>query len=251
MIKNLLFSIFLLLLSLPIIGQPIEEVAVVAEQMPYFMGCADLDNETSEKRNCSNQTLIDFISRNIQYPQAARDQGIEGTVLVKFVINHYGLIEYSEVLRDIGGDCGKEALRIVELMPEWEPARNNGKAVSISLNLPITFSLQNKETQLTSEYQIQWGTLRGGKISKDDLKNHISKKLLVRNKLGEEVDISTLTFVFQRKRSVHQETSTGRINKKMEKLIKKVKKGGTFIIMASIQNEGGLVEIEREFSVVE
>jgi len=249
MFKSLHSFTTLLLLSFASVAQPTEKVATIAEQMPYFMGCTDLENGTSEKRNCSNQNLIDFINRNVQYPQAARDHGIEGTVLVKFIVNHYGMVEYSEVLRDIGGDCGKEALRLVELMPEWEPALDEGKPVSISLNLPVTFSLQNAKALVANRYQIQWGTLRGDKTSKEELKNHITKKLYVRDEMGEEVDISTLTFFFQRKRSVLEETSTGRINKKMEKLIKKVKKGGTFVIVALVQREGEMYEIEREFEV--
>jgi TonB family protein len=239
----------MILLTVTSIAQPTDEVNIIAEQMPYFMGCPDLENGTAEKRKCSNKNLIDFINSNVQYPQFARDQGIEGTVFVKFVVNHYGIVESSEVLRDIGGDCGKEGLRLVELMPEWEPALNEGKPVSVSLSLPVTFSLQNANALVANKYQIQWGTLRGNKTSKEELKNYLTKKLHVRDEMGEEVDISTLTFIFQRKRVFLEENSTGRINKKMEKLIKRVKKGGTFVIVASIQREGEIYEIEREFEV--
>lgn len=249
MFKILPLFITMVLLSTFTVAQPTGEETTIAEQMPYFMGCTDLENGTSEKRNCSNQNLIDFINRNVQYPQAARDQGIEGTVLVKFVVNHHGIIEYSEVLREIGGDCGKEALRIVALMPKWEPALDEGKPVSVSLNLPVTFSLQNANSLVASKYQIQWGTLRGDKTSKEELKNYLTKKLYVRDEMGEEVSISNLTFIFQRKRAFYEERSTGKITKKMEKLIKKVKKGGTFVIVALIQREGEMYEIEREFEV--
>jgi len=250
MIKTLHSFLTLFLLSTISMAQPVDAISTIAEQMPYFMGCTDLENGTSEKRQCSNQNLIDFINRNVQYPQTARDKGIEGTVLVKFVVNHYGMVESSEVLRDIGGDCGKEALRIVELMPEWEPALNTEGPISVSLNLPVTFSLQNEKALVVNKYQIQWGTLRGDQITKEELKEHITKKLYVRDEMGEEVDISTLTFAFERKRTFLEATSTGRINKKMEKLIKKVKKGGTFIVVAAIQKEGEIYEIEREFEVL-
>jgi len=241
----------MVLLSVVSMAQPANDILTIAEQMPYFKGCIDLENGTSEKRICSNNTLVEFIGRNIQYPKLAREQGIEGTVLVKFVVNQYGKIESSTVLRDIGGNCGKEALRILELMPEWEPAMNDGAAVSVSLNLPVTFALKNADALVTNKYQIQWGTLRGAQISREELKNHIPKKLFVRDEMGEEVDISSLSFIFQKKRAFHEATSTGRITKKMEKLIKKVKKGGTFVILASIQREGKIYEIEREFAVVE
>lgn len=251
MIKKLYFFPFILFLAFAVKAQPSDGVNLVAEQMPYFMGCLDLDNGTAEKRNCSNKNLIGFISRNIQYPQAASDQGIEGTVLLRFLVNSSGKIMDPVVLRDIGGDCGKEALRILALMPDWEPALNNGEAVAISLNLPVTFSLQNADALVANKYQIQWGTLRDKKITKEELKNHVPKKLVVRDEMGDEVDISTLTFIFQRKRAYHEASSTGRVNKKMEKLLKKVKKGGTFIIVAAIQKKGEVYEIEREFEVVE
>jgi TonB family protein len=230
-------------------AQPVDNALV--EQMPYFMGCEDLENGTAEKRQCSNTNLIEFISSNIQYPDAAREQGIEGTVLLTFLVNAEGRIEKAEVLRDIGGDCGKEALRIVALMPKWEPALQDGKAMAISLNLPVTFSLQNANQQVIGKYQIQWGNLSGKRISKEELKNLVAKKLIIRDELGKEISINNLTFIFQRKRTVLQETSTGKITNKMERLIKKIKKGGTFIIIASIQKNGEVYDIEREFEVVE
>ena len=58
--------------------------------MPYFEGCEDLDNGTSEKRNCSNNRLIQYVSNVIQYPEKAKSEGIEGTVLVRFVVDENG-----------------------------------------------------------------------------------------------------------------------------------------------------------------
>ncbi|MFK7809649.1 MAG: energy transducer TonB [Saprospiraceae bacterium] len=251
MIRKLPIIITILLQAIFGMAQPDESIRTIAEQMPYFMGCTDLENGTAKKRNCSNQNLIEFISRNIQYPQAALDQGIEGTVLINFIINAAGEMESTEVLRDIGGDCGKEALRIMELMPDWEPALDSGEPVAVRLNLPVTFSLQNAENQLASKYQIQWGTLREKQITKEELKRHISKKVFIRDEFGEEVDITNLTFVYQKKRAFHEATSTGRINKRMEKVIKKVKKGGSFFVIATIQKKGEIFEIEREYLVVE
>lgn len=244
-------NIALLLFALPylIIAQTSGESLLIAEQMPYFKGCGAYQDGTAEKRKCSNTSLINFISENIQYPETAKSDGIEGTVFLSFVVNKNGQIEYQEVLHDIGGGCGKEALRILALMPDWEPAVNEGENVNVKLNLPVTFSLNNEDNEITSNYQIHWGALKGKVASKDILEKSLNAKLLVRNEFGNDVDISSLSFVFQRNKTVLEATSTGKINSDLSKIVKKVKRGGTFTIVATILVNGAFIEIERHFKV--
>ena len=140
-------------------------------------------------------------------------------MVIKFVVDASGAIESSEVLRDIGGNCGAEALRIVGLMPEWEPGISNGKPVSVSLNLPVTFSLANADYLVKNKYQIQWGTLREKRITREQIKEQLGKKLYVRDELGNEVSLLNLSFIFQKKRTYLEEKSTGKVTRKMEKLV--------------------------------
>ncbi len=246
---QLFFITIFLLFSAYLVAQPSDDIATTAEQMPYFEGCQNLENGTEDKRNCSNEKLIAFISDNVTYPEEALQSGVEGTVLVQFVVNTRGKIENPTILRDIGGACGKEAIRMVRLMPDWEPALDQGQPVAVRLNLPVTFSLNDANYQLASKYQIQWGNLSGKRTSREELKSHLLKKLFVRDEYGDEVSISSLTFAYHKNRYYTEQTSTGKITSKMARLIKKVKKGGTFTIIATVLREGSIVEVERDFEV--
>lgn len=87
------------------------------------------------------EALQRFIEENMQYPTMAAEQGIGGTVYVTCIIDTNGDITDAHIIRDIGGGCGEEALRIVKLMPRWSPAKNGGHAVRTLFNLPIFFDI--------------------------------------------------------------------------------------------------------------
>ena len=104
-----------------------EEVFMVIEEDPEFPGGTD--------------SLIAFIQRNLHYPDEAKLNKIEGKVFVTFTIEADGSVSNIKVLRDIGGGCGAEAVRVVKMMPKWKPGRQRGKAVRTQFNLPILFVL--------------------------------------------------------------------------------------------------------------
>ena len=85
------------------------------------------------------EALHKFIEDNMQYPQIAAENCIGGRVYVQFEVDTDGTVLNPKILRDIGGGCGKEALRIVGLMPKWKPGRFYGKVVKTTFNLPIFF----------------------------------------------------------------------------------------------------------------
>ncbi len=82
-----------------------------------------------------------YLSDNLKYPTQARRMGVEGTVIVVFVINTDGSIQDVEVLRGIGGGCDEEAVKIVKGAPKWEPGKQRGKPVRTRMRLPIRFKL--------------------------------------------------------------------------------------------------------------
>jgi protein TonB len=100
---------------------------VVVEQMPEFPGGL---NE-----------LYRYIGKNINYPQVAKEVGIQGTVFVKFIIERDGSISNVELLRSIGGGCDEEAMRVIQAMPSWSAGLQLGKPVRVSYNLPVKFTL--------------------------------------------------------------------------------------------------------------
>ena len=80
-----------------------------------------------------------YIEDNLKYPQLARDNNITGRVYVTFVVEQDGSLTGVRVLRDIGGGCGAEAIRLVNTMPKWIPGKQRGKPVRVQYNLPINF----------------------------------------------------------------------------------------------------------------
>lgn len=82
-----------------------------------------------------------YLSNNLKYPTQARRMGVEGTVIVVFVINTDGSIQDVEVLRGIGGGCDEEAVKVVTKAPKWEPGKQRGKPVRTRMRLPIRFKL--------------------------------------------------------------------------------------------------------------
>lgn len=122
-----------------------EEIFVIAEDMPRFPGCEDLGSK-KEKEECAKLKLLEFIYANIEYPAIARENGVEGTAVVSFVVEKDGRVKDAKIVREIGGGCGEEALRVVEHMNDagkrWIPGKQRGKPVRVMFNLPVKFKLK-------------------------------------------------------------------------------------------------------------
>ena len=83
-----------------------------------------------------------FISKSLRFPRLAQEQGLEGTVIISFVVSPTGEITSIEVLRDFGGGAGEEAVRVISKMPKWKPGYQNNRPVPVRMTLPIRFTLQ-------------------------------------------------------------------------------------------------------------
>ena len=108
-----------------------KKVLTLAEQMPEFEG--------------GQQALMNFISKNMIYPQSAIDDEIEGRVYVNFVVTSDGTLRDIAILRGVpGGEAlNKEAMRVVKLTDgKWKPGSQKGKPVDVKFTLPIVFKLQ-------------------------------------------------------------------------------------------------------------
>ena len=88
------------------------------------------------------EALYKYIAENIHYPEQAKADGIEGRVLIRFVVMSDGSIVNVDVAKGIGGGCDEEAVRVVKGMPKWKPAIYEGKAVNVQYCIPINFKLQ-------------------------------------------------------------------------------------------------------------
>ncbi len=122
------------------------EIFQIVEDMPRFPGCEDMEGSLAEKEACSREKLLAFIYDNIVYPDSARLKGIEGTVVVRFVVDKTGKIINDTLLKDIGGGCGEAALEMVKIMNEmpekWVPGKQGDQAVNVYYTLPVKFRIQ-------------------------------------------------------------------------------------------------------------
>ncbi len=89
--------------------------------------------------------MMDYLSKNIKYPEEAKEKGISGRVFLSFVIEKDGAVSNVKVAKGIGKECDDEALRVVKAMPKWKPGLQKGKPVRVNYMLPIFFKLDEGE----------------------------------------------------------------------------------------------------------
>lgn len=100
----------------------------VVEEQPSFPG--------------GQGALMAWLNDNIKYPVVAAENGIQGKVIVQFVVGKNGSISNVKVLRSVDPSLDKEAVRVVSNMPNWTPGKQNGASVNVRFTLPVTFRLQ-------------------------------------------------------------------------------------------------------------
>ncbi|SIN71098.1 energy transducer TonB [Algoriphagus halophilus] len=85
--------------------------------------------------------LMAFMSENLKYPEQAKEKGVEGVVIVSFVVQKDGSISNPEILRGIGAGCDEEAIRVVKAFPSWTPGEKDGEKVNTQIQLPVKYML--------------------------------------------------------------------------------------------------------------
>ena len=108
--------------------QPEGKVFDVVQQMPKFPG--------------GDNALFQWMSNNLQYPVKAAENGIQGRVIVSFVVELDGSINDVKVIRSVDSLLDKEAIRLVRSMPRWIPGKNDGQTVRVNYSVPVTFRIQ-------------------------------------------------------------------------------------------------------------
>lgn len=115
---------------------------IAVEEMPRFPGCENSEMTKKEKKACADKALLEYIYSNINYPKMASVNGIEGTVVLKFIVGKKGEISKINIVKEIGGGCGNEVVRVVNKMPNWIPGKQRGREVKVRYMLPVKFDLQ-------------------------------------------------------------------------------------------------------------
>ena len=134
-LKSLILILCFISLSGRIVSQDLDtakfnfkvEPFYFVEKMPAFPG--------------GYESMISFIESHLIYPESAKKDKIEGTVVVQFVVDSNGYIVRPKINKSLTNDCDKEALRIIKIFPRWEPGVHNNKPVNISFTLPVRFKL--------------------------------------------------------------------------------------------------------------
>lgn len=125
-----------------------EGILHMSQTAPLFPGCEDLAADVEAHKICSEEKLLKYLYSKIQYPQYALDHDIEGRCVITFVVEKDGKISHAKILKDIGGGCGEEALKVVNSMNEmpltWIPGKNDGQPVRVRFNLPVKFQLKTR-----------------------------------------------------------------------------------------------------------
>ena len=104
------------------------KIFTVVEQMPMFPG--------------GDAALMGYLRDNIHYPTVAAENGVQGRVVVGFVVERDGSITDVNIIRSVDPSLDREAMRVVKSMPRWTPGKQNGSAVRVKYQVPVTFRLQ-------------------------------------------------------------------------------------------------------------
>ena len=104
-----------------------DSIYQIVDEMPQYPG--------------GEKAMMEYVAKNVKYPQEAKDKEIQGRVFVSFVIEKDGSVSTVKVMRGIGGGCDEEAVRVVSSMPKWKPGIKDGKPVRVSYMMPLNFKL--------------------------------------------------------------------------------------------------------------
>jgi periplasmic protein TonB len=110
------------------ITPPANGIYDVVEKMPEYPG--------------GDQALMEFLSKHIEYPTVAQNNGIQGKVILGFVVSKTGKVEDVQIIRSLDPSLDKEALRVVKLLGYWIPGEQKGEKVSVRYTLPVVFRLR-------------------------------------------------------------------------------------------------------------
>lgn len=111
----------------------IDSVMQIPEEMPKFPG--------------GDKALIEFLQKNVKYPVEAQKKGVEGRVVVSFVVEKDGSLTEIKTVKSVDPLLDEEAVRVVSAMPKWEPGKQKGKPVRVKYNVPISFKLTGSATK--------------------------------------------------------------------------------------------------------
>lgn len=131
--KHIFSILFFLALTIPGLAQQDDKPYVVATQMPEFA-------------KGGSEGMIEFIQENLEYPMAEKKAGIQGTIMMQFIVEKDGSLSDIKAIKSVpnGDNLVKEAIRVIKLMPKWKPGMQDGHAVRVYKNVPFYFVIAQR-----------------------------------------------------------------------------------------------------------
>ena len=148
------------------VGSAMDDNAVVvsAEDQPEYVTITDDSFEKADENGIFQveeeqpqfpggmAALMEYLKKNVRYPAICKEQGLQGRVIVQFVVNPDSTISDAQVIKPVNPHFDKEALRVVNAMPKWVPGKIRGKTVRVRFTVPVTFRLEEpKKVEAVNE----------------------------------------------------------------------------------------------------
>lgn len=140
------------IISIPAFGQNIDpeleeildnEIFTIVQEMPRFPGCQDISLKGKEANMCAEKIMLEYINTNLEYPEEAIKNGIEGMVVAKFVVRRDGSITDIKIIKGLSEECNNATVKLVSEFPKWIPGKQREHHVNVEYSLPIRFKLDD------------------------------------------------------------------------------------------------------------
>ena len=125
-------------------------VLPVAQEMPSVQGCGEIEDHT-DRRICNDEKIMATLKKELEYPSEAKTAGIEGHVIVHFIVDEKGKTTDYTVEDDPGYGMGEAAIKAVKKIGKWTPGSNHGTPVKVRMSIPVKFELPKQETSESAD----------------------------------------------------------------------------------------------------
>ena len=154
-----------------------DKVFDVVEEMPQYPGGAS--------------AMMEYLMKNIRYPKDAFDAGVQGRVIIQFVVGKDGSISDAHVEKGVSLSLDEEALRVINSMPNWIPGKQNGVAVAVKYTVPVTFLQSKPETGPVDNAEVKVRKMEGFTVSADETFFILDGEPITADQL-KRIDVSTI-----------------------------------------------------------
>ena len=227
----------------------------IPDRQPLYSGRDDPLSSQAQQEDCSSKQVMAFVREHLVYPEAAKAEGIEGLVVLKYLIDEEGQITYVQTLRDPGKGCGEAAMAVIRQLPKFSPGLKDQKPVAVEQQLALRFELRPPEGP-DQGLDLLWNGLYLSQIrNKTQISQELYRGLLtVRDAQGQvyPIEYLELGYVSPREKIYTEREKGANFSPRMQKLLKhKIKPGGTLLLTVRIQKGFEVVEIYRELPLID